>query len=82
MQEDKNAKVSYEANLARLEEIVQQLERGNATLEESVSLYEEGIKCAEAMQKKLSATAGKITKLEKKLDAFFETPFEDEGEEE
>jgi exodeoxyribonuclease VII small subunit len=35
---------SFEQSLARLEEIVHQLEEGNAGLEESLARYEEGVK--------------------------------------
>ncbi len=81
MPENKNSKQSYESCLARLQEIIQKLEIGNTSLDESISLYEEGIKCAEMMQKQLSAASGKITKLEKRLDAFQESPFDESGEE-
>ena len=37
-------KMTFEQTMARLEEIVQQLEQGNAPLEQSVALFEEGTK--------------------------------------
>ena len=37
---------SFEENMARLEEIVSQLERGDAKLADSLSLFEEGTKLA------------------------------------
>jgi exodeoxyribonuclease VII small subunit len=36
--------ISFEQSLARLEEIVHQLEEGNLGLEESLARYEEGVK--------------------------------------
>ena len=36
--------MEFEQNMARLLEIVTKLEQGDLTLEESVALYEEGIK--------------------------------------
>jgi exodeoxyribonuclease VII small subunit len=41
---DKNPSLNFEQSLARLEEIVHQLEEGNAGLEESLARYEEGVK--------------------------------------
>ena len=41
MTKDKN---NFEANLKKLEEIVEKLENGEVDLEESVKLYEEGMK--------------------------------------
>lgn len=40
--EEKGNRMSFEEALKRLEEIVQQLERGELGLEESLRLYEEG----------------------------------------
>ena len=37
-----NAKMPFEAALAELEGIVDQLEKGNVTLEDSIKLYERG----------------------------------------
>lgn len=36
------SKMPFEAAMAQLEEIVDQLEKGNVTLEESIQLYERG----------------------------------------
>jgi exodeoxyribonuclease VII small subunit len=40
---EKNKEMTFEVAMKRLEEIVLQLESGNATLDESLTLYEEGI---------------------------------------
>lgn len=40
---NKNEKMSFESATKRLEEIVAQLEKGNASLEDSLRLYEEGV---------------------------------------
>ena len=40
---EKNKEMTFESAMSRLEQIVLQLESGNATLDESLSLYEEGI---------------------------------------
>ena len=67
-------KRTFEENLAGLQEIVNRLERGDIALEESVALYEEGMRYAQAMNGQLKKAAGKVTALEKKQAAFMETP--------
>ena len=42
MDADQTADLSFEAALARLEEIVRLLERGEAPLDKSIELYQEG----------------------------------------
>ena len=68
-------KRTFEENLAGLQEIVNRLERGDIALEESVALYEEGMRYAQAMNGQLKKAAGKVTALEKKQAALLETPF-------
>ena len=68
-------KRTFEENLAGLQEIVNRLERGDIALEESVALYEEGMRYAQAMNGQLKKAAGKVTALEKKQAVFMETPF-------
>lgn len=61
--------------MARLEEIVSTIERGESTLEESLSLFEEGTKLAAACAKQLDQAEQKILKLTKGPDgAPVETP--------
>ena len=43
------AKKTFEENMARLEEIVALLEKGDAQLSQSLSLFEEGTKLAAAL---------------------------------
>ena len=44
---------NFESNLKKLEEIVEKLESGSIGLEESVKLYEEGMKIKKICDKKL-----------------------------
>ena len=60
MAEDKE---QFEEILKRLEEIVEKIESTGLGLEESMSLYEEGIKKAEKLNTILSATREKVMKL-------------------
>ena len=56
---------SFEAALKQLEEIVQRLERGELPLEESLRLYEEGIRLSRLCHAKLEEAEGKIELLMK-----------------
>ena len=56
-------KKPFEESMARLEEIVSILERGESTLDESLALFEEGTKLAAACSKQLDQAEQKILKL-------------------
>ena len=51
---------TFEAALARLEQIVQRLEKGELALEESLVLYEEGVRLSRVCHAKLEEAEGKI----------------------
>jgi exodeoxyribonuclease VII small subunit len=51
---------TFEAALKRLEEIVQRLERGELPLEESLALYEEGIRLSRVCHARLDEAEGRI----------------------
>jgi exodeoxyribonuclease VII small subunit len=51
---------SFEDALLRLEEIVQRLEAGEVSLEESLTLFEEGIKLAKLCSGQLDSAEGKL----------------------
>lgn len=70
----------FEDAFARLSEIVEQLEAGEAGLEESLDLYAEGMKLAQFCGEKLSEAERKIQKLSEKLQVPVtdEEPAEDE----
>jgi exodeoxyribonuclease VII small subunit len=51
---------SFEAAMARLDEILQRLERGELPLEESLTLYEEGIRLSRLCHAKLEEAEGRI----------------------
>ncbi len=54
---------TFERRLARLEEIVERLESGEAGLDESLKLYAEGAELVKACRKALEAAEQKIAKL-------------------
>lgn len=51
---------SFEESIARLEVIVKLLETGEASLDESINLYSEGVKLIADCNKKLDETERKI----------------------
>ena len=53
--------MEFEKNMQRLSEIVSRLEQGDLTLEESVSLYEEGVKLSAACSQSLEQAKLKVT---------------------
>jgi len=59
----KSEEISFEEYLKKLESIVQQLEEGELTLDESVKLYEEGISISKLCLDKLNKTKQKIEQL-------------------
>jgi exodeoxyribonuclease VII small subunit len=50
----------FEKQLAALESVVDRLEQGDLSLEDSVQLFEEGMKLSDACKKELEAAEGKI----------------------
>jgi len=68
---------TFEAALKQLEEIVQKLERGELPLEESLKLYEDGIRLSRLCHAKLEEAEGKIELLMK--DAKGELVLDDQG---
>jgi exodeoxyribonuclease VII small subunit len=51
---------NFEEQLSALESVVERLERGDLPLEESVKLFEQGLKLSNACKKELEAAEGKI----------------------
>jgi exodeoxyribonuclease VII small subunit len=51
---------SFEQQLKALEAIVERMEEGDLPLEESVKLFEEGLKLSDDCKKELEAAEGKI----------------------
>ena len=72
---------SFEENIARLEEIVSLLEKGEAPLADSLALFEEGTKLAAQCGKLLDQAEQKVVKLSKGPDgAPVESDFTGEAE--
>lgn len=55
--------MSFEKKLTRLEEIVQKMEGGELSLDESLKLFEEGVKLSRDCNKELTDAEQKVKKL-------------------
>jgi exodeoxyribonuclease VII small subunit len=64
---------SFEESLKRLETIVDQLEKGDRSLEDSLKLFEEGVSLSAACKKELDEAEGKVQMLIKQRDGSFTT---------
>lgn len=71
----------YESAIARLEEITGMLEEGEATLEESIKLYTEGLDIARFCSAQLEEAEKKIKIITEKNGVLVEDDFETEEEE-
>jgi len=76
------AEKKFEAALARLEEIVQELEKGDLSLEQSLKRFEEGIKLSRICNKRLDEAERKVEILLKdKSGSLSAQPFIEQDEE-
>ena len=55
--------LSFEESYSRLEQIIQKLESGDLSLDESMSLYEEGVRLAHHCEHQLDDAQIKVTQL-------------------
>ena len=58
-----DAQLSFEASTERLASIVKQLEGGELSLEDSLKLFEEGVKVARAAQARLEEAEKRVDEL-------------------
>jgi len=63
-----SAEIQFEKALEKLEKIVQDLEEGNVSLDDSLKKYEDGVKLVRACQEKLTQAEKKIEVLTKAGD--------------
>ena len=67
--------IKFEKALERLNEIVEDLERGNLSLDESLKVYEEGVKLIKLCTKRLNEAQKKIEILVKEEGKLIPKPF-------
>lgn len=70
----------FEECLQRLDKIVQELEKGDAPLEESLTLFEEGMRLSTACRKELEEAEGKVEILLKQNGKLQAVAFEPQTE--
>ena len=81
MSSEMTGDMTFEESLAQLEKIISQLEKGDVPLDDSLSLFEEGIKLIRHCSQQLDTAEARIAKLvtsdggEAKI-----VPFDIEGE--
>ncbi len=64
--------MKFEEALKRLEDIVEKLESGSLELEESIQLFEQGVKLSLYCQQQLKQAEGRVQRLVKNLNGEFE----------
>ena len=67
--------MTFEQNVKRLEEILEALESGKITLEESNKLFQEAVDLSKKSYEMLNESKGKITVLKAELEKFVEKPY-------
>lgn len=72
-------KLSFEESISRLDQIVRQLEKGDAPLSQSLKLFEEGTALISGCESMLQEAEQTVVKLKKGTDGEpIELPFENE----
>ena len=75
------AKKSFESALSRLEQITEELENGDLSLENSLKKFDEGIKLAEYCNARLSEARTKVEILLEKNGRLEPEPFDEQDDE-
>jgi exodeoxyribonuclease VII small subunit len=73
--------VNFEANLAELERLVERMERGELTLEESLRQFEQGVHLIRACQHALQAAEQKVQMLTRDTDGDGLVEFDSDSDE-
>ena len=68
----KKNEISFEESLERLENLVNKMESGDATLEQSLVWFEEGMDLIKSCEVQLNNAEQKVQELVKKTDGKFE----------
>ncbi len=72
MKKAKETSGTFERSMKRLEEIVENLESGNVSLDNAMELYEEGVKISKQCLEKLTQAELKLKRLSKDVKGNFE----------
>ena len=72
--------MTFEESIKQLNEIVNQMESGNLSIDESLAKFSQGIKLCEECMKQLNEAKGKVSILQKQMDEIVEKSFNAENE--
>ena len=78
MSEDKASSLSFEASLEELERIVKELEKGDLPLEQSLTLFESGMRLSAQCKRQLEEAESRIEILMKRGADVAPVPFDPE----
>lgn len=78
MSDNKEEQLSFEDALSELESLVDQMEKGEMTLEESLASFERGVKLTRTCEQALKAAEQKVEILTQSGDEDILQPFETE----
>lgn len=77
---DETEELTFEQSLSRLEAIVQQLEEGDAPLEQAIELFQEGMRLSKRCNRQLEAAEKRIEMLMEEDGDWIKKPFSPEEE--
>ena len=78
----KAKKIDFEASLGQLEQLVEQMEDGELSLEDSLKAFEQGVKLTRECQHALKEAEQKVQLLMEQNGELVATPFTEEEDEE
>ncbi len=76
---EKNKEFAFEQSLAELEQLVQHMESGDLSLEQSLKAFEQGVKLTRECQQALSQAEQKVQLLQEKNGELISQPFNPES---
>lgn len=76
----KKTAIDFEQSLGALQSLVERLESGNLTLEESLGAFEQGVALTRECQQALTQAEQKVALLLEQDGQLTTTPFEDDGQ--
>ena len=78
MPEDKSSSLNFEASLEELERVVKELERGDLPLEQSLTLFESGMRLSAECKRQLEEAETRVEILMKRGGELTPVPFNPE----
>ena len=70
--------MTFEEKIKRIDEICASMETGKLSLDESMKLYEEGMKLSKDCLDTIEKSKGKIVEIKKTMDGILEEDFDNE----